>query len=87
MKVKLLTLMAGPEGTFSPGAVLDLEAEKAKVLVAGGYAILLETEPKHEPNIKKPEQNPRKKVKPKKGGDISGINHKRKSKSILGNSR
>lgn len=66
MKVKLLTLMAGPEGTFSPGSVLNLEIEKAKALVTGGYAISLE--PKLESVIESSDQKPlKKKAKPKKG--------------------
>lgn len=66
MKVKLITLMAGPEGTFSPGAVLNLESEKAIALVTGGYAISLE--PNSESVIECPEQKPlKKKAKPKKG--------------------
>jgi hypothetical protein len=38
MKVRLKTLMAGPEGVFSPGAVIDAGTEEAEALIAGGYA-------------------------------------------------
>lgn len=39
MKIRLLTIMAGPQGTFSAGAVLDLPAKKARELVDGGFAV------------------------------------------------
>lgn len=67
MKIKLLTLMVGPEGSFSPGSVLDFEENKAKVLVAGGYAVSLEPEPVQEVMPEPEESKPTKKVKPKKG--------------------
>ena len=60
MKIKLITLMAGPEGTFSPGSLLDLEKSKAEALINGKYAISMEPEPEPEPEpeielIKEPE--------------------------------
>lgn len=71
MKIKLITLMAGPEGTFSPGSVLDLTAKEAQAFVDLGYAISLESEPIKKVKIEsepEPEQRPaKKKVKPKKG--------------------
>jgi hypothetical protein len=42
MKVRLKTLMAGPEGVFQPGSVVDLDAEQAEALVSSGYAERLE---------------------------------------------
>jgi len=42
MKVKLKTLMAGPEGVFAPGSVVELDVDQAKALVSGGYAEFLE---------------------------------------------
>lgn len=41
MKVKLLTLMSGPEGIFHPGAVVDFPEEKAQALIEGGFAELV----------------------------------------------
>jgi hypothetical protein len=42
MKVRLKTLMAGPEGVFPPGSVIDLDASEADALIAAGYAERLE---------------------------------------------
>jgi hypothetical protein len=42
MKVKLKTLMAGPEGVFRPGSVIDLQTDDADSLVAAGYAAPIE---------------------------------------------
>lgn len=69
MKIKLLTLMAGPEGTFPPGSLLDIEEIKAKALINGKYAVSMEPEPEIE-MIKEPEviiPKPEGKPKPKKG--------------------
>lgn len=41
-KIQLLTRLAGPEGNFNPGAILELEQEKAEALINGGYALLIE---------------------------------------------
>jgi hypothetical protein len=38
MKVRLKTLMAGPDGMFQPGSVIDLEGNEAQSLVSAGYA-------------------------------------------------
>jgi hypothetical protein len=38
MKVRLKTLMAGPEGVFVPGSVVDLDIDEAETLVSAGYA-------------------------------------------------
>ncbi len=38
MKVKLLTTMAGPEGTVLAGQIADLDDARARELIAGGYA-------------------------------------------------
>ncbi len=38
MKIRLITLMAGPEGVFPPGSVIEVSPEEARALVAGGYA-------------------------------------------------
>ena len=38
MKVRLKTLMAGPEGVFLPGSVIEASHEEANALIAGGFA-------------------------------------------------
>ncbi len=38
MKIRLKTLMAGPEGVFLPGSVIEVSPEEARALIAGGYA-------------------------------------------------
>ena len=38
LKVRLLTLMAGPEGVFAAGSERVLERKKALSLIDGGYA-------------------------------------------------
>lgn len=45
MKVKLKTVMAGPNGTYQPGAVADLPEKDAYALCEGGFAEQVE-EPK-----------------------------------------
>lgn len=39
MKVKLLTLMAGPDGIFPPGSIVDLKAKEAKALIDSRQAL------------------------------------------------
>lgn len=39
MKVRAITLMAGPGGVIHPGQVFDAPDEKAKALIAGRYAV------------------------------------------------
>jgi len=36
-KIKILTIMAGPGGCFSPGQIIGVEDDLAHALVAGGY--------------------------------------------------
>jgi hypothetical protein len=38
MRVRLKALMAGPEGVFQPGSVVDLHIDEAEALVSAGYA-------------------------------------------------
>jgi hypothetical protein len=38
MRVRLKTLMAGPEGVFPIGSVIDAGDEEAAALIAGGFA-------------------------------------------------
>jgi hypothetical protein len=42
MRVKLLTTMAGPEGTFYPGNVIEATPTVAAALVKGGYGVLVD---------------------------------------------
>jgi hypothetical protein len=42
MKVRMKTLMAGPEGTFAAGQVADLPEAQAQALIEGGYAVAVE---------------------------------------------
>lgn len=38
MKVKMRTLMSGPEGTFAPGQTIDVSEGEGKQLIEAGYA-------------------------------------------------
>jgi len=38
MKVRLKTLMAGPEGVFHPGSVVHVTEDEAEAMVSAGYA-------------------------------------------------
>ena len=38
MKIKLLSIDAGPAGVFQPGTVRDVPQAEAEAMVAGGYA-------------------------------------------------
>lgn len=42
MKIKLLTLMAGPAGTYNAGQVIDMPEAQAEELICGGYALACE---------------------------------------------
>jgi len=42
VKVRLLTLIAGPAGVFQPGAVVDVSEIMARELIAGRYAEAVE---------------------------------------------
>jgi hypothetical protein len=42
MKVKLRTIMAGPDGTADAGSVLELDDDFAKELIKAGFAESLE---------------------------------------------
>lgn len=43
MRIQMITTMAGPDGVVMAGKKIDLPKDKADELVAGGYAIELET--------------------------------------------
>ena len=38
MKIKMITLLAGPNETRQPGSVHDVPTAEAEALIAGGYA-------------------------------------------------
>lgn len=38
MRVKLVTLMSGPDGTHAPGTELEMPDRQARELIAGNYA-------------------------------------------------
>lgn len=42
MKIKLLTLMAGPAGTYNAGQIVDMQEVQAKDLIDRGYAVACE---------------------------------------------
>lgn len=44
MKIRLLTIMAGPAGTAQPGQVVEVSVAMGRELVAGRYAELVEPE-------------------------------------------
>ncbi len=48
MKVRMKTLMAGPDGVLQPGQVVDLPVEQAETLIAGGFAVAVEVAQKLE---------------------------------------
>jgi hypothetical protein len=67
MRVRLKTVMAGPDGVFHAGSVIDPPADVAEALIAAGYAERLERQPETaaiEPGTRavKPAARPRKVV-------------------------
>lgn len=47
MKIRMLTLSAGPNGVRMAGQVIDVDQKEAKALIEGGYAEAID-EPKQE---------------------------------------
>jgi hypothetical protein len=45
MRVRLKTVMAGPDGVFHAGSVIDPPVDVAEALIAAGYAERLERQP------------------------------------------
>lgn len=39
MKIRLITRLAGPDGCFAPGSVIDVSASQAAALIAGQYGV------------------------------------------------
>jgi len=67
MRVRLKTVMAGPDGVFHAGSVIDPPVDVAEAVIAAGYAERLERQPERaafEPASKavKPIPRPRKVV-------------------------
>lgn len=42
MKIKMITLAAGPNGNLEPGQEVDVPVEFAQQLIEGGYAVEIE---------------------------------------------
>lgn len=42
MKIKMITLAADADGILLPGRVVDVDNDKAKEFIDGGYAVVLE---------------------------------------------
>lgn len=43
VRVRLLTRLAGPEGNHGPGELVAVSDEAAQELVAGGYAVVVQS--------------------------------------------
>ncbi len=56
MKVRMLTLMAGPDGILRPDQVVDLPKKKAQALIDGGFAV----------KVAAPKPKPKKQAAPEK---------------------
>lgn len=59
MKVKMLTLAAGPDGVKHPGEIYDVDAKESKALIEGRYAEAVDTAAEQE--------QPEDEKKPKRG--------------------
>ena len=44
MRIKMLTTMAGPDGSANAGQVIDMDDERAVALLEGGYAEAVKAE-------------------------------------------
>ena len=51
MKVKMLTIMAGPDGSHDAGTVLDVTKARGKELIDGGYAVAVDDKEKAEGEV------------------------------------
>ena len=68
MKVKLLTIKAGPEGSFLPGDILEISPELGRDLIERGFAELIEAEKIIEQEVLNNEDNVKNEIdkKPRK---------------------
>lgn len=55
MRVKLTSLMCGPEGSFPAGTELDVDDRKGRELVTGNYALELKPRTVETATVKPPE--------------------------------
>ena len=46
MKIKILKLIASPDGVFQPDSVVDMEKEKALRIIKAGAGICVDEKPK-----------------------------------------
>lgn len=60
IKIKLITRMAGPEGIFPAGSIIERAEKEANMLIRLGYAVGLDVEKPIE--HKAPIEKPKKKV-------------------------
>lgn len=51
MKIKMITMSAGPEGSMHPGKTYDVDPKEGNALIEGRYAEAVD-EPKEEPKGK-----------------------------------
>lgn len=67
MRVRMLTLSAGPGGVFLPGREYELDSVEAQALCAGGYAVPVPRAGKSiEDASTRPPENAAKRTKPAK---------------------
>lgn len=45
MKIRMLTLAAGPDGVLQAGKIAEVPEATARALIAGGYAVAVEVTP------------------------------------------
>lgn len=55
MKIKMLTISAGPDGVIRPGDVIDVEKKEGKALIGGGYGAEILEDPAENESLKKKE--------------------------------
>lgn len=53
MKIRMLTLAAGPDGVLQAGKIAEVPEARARALIAGGYAVdVSPKEPNPSPSLK-----------------------------------
>jgi hypothetical protein len=55
MRIKMLSLYAGPDGVITPGDVVEVSAETGQALLAGGFAVAVDAEGVSLPRAEKAE--------------------------------